>query len=95
MIASRYGAVPIVRSVGGLKDTVKDISKGGNGYIFSGDKTKLLEVIKKALDDYKNKELWEQYQQVVMNMDFGWTKSSTDYLKLYRNLLNVNSKEEE
>ena len=57
MIASRYGAVPIVRSVGGLKDTVKDISKGGNGYIFSGDKTKLLEVIKKALDDYKNKEL--------------------------------------
>ena len=95
MIASRYGAVPIVRSVGGLKDTVKDFSKGGNGYVYSGDKSKLLEVIKKALNDYNNHEKWEQYQQVVMNCDFGWTKSSNEYLKLYNNLLSVNSKEEE
>ena len=56
---------------------------------------KLLEVIKKALNDYNNREIWEQYQQVVMNCDFGWTKSSNEYLKLYNNLLSVNSKEEE
>lgn len=95
MIASRYGAIPIVRSVGGLKDTVKDFSKKGNGYVYSGDKSKLFETIKKALNDYKNKETWEQYQKIVMNTDFGWTKSSNEYLKLYNNLIKVNSKEEE
>ena len=87
MIASRYGAVPIVRSVGGLKDTIKDFSKKGNGYTFSGDSEALYKVIKKALTDYNNKELWKEYINIVMNTDFGWTKSSNEYLKLYRNLL--------
>ena len=50
MIASRYGAVPIVRSVGGLKDTIKDFSKKGNGYTFSGDSEALYKVIKKAFE---------------------------------------------
>lgn len=87
MIASRYGAIPVVRAVGGLKDTIKDFkTKSGNGYVFNGDEKELLATIKRALDDYKNKELWQQYQYQVMNVDFGWTSSTKEYLKLYQNL---------
>lgn len=87
MLASRYGAVPIVRSVGGLKDTVVDFSNGnGNGYVFDGDSKALLETIKRALNDYKNQELWQKYQYRVMNVDFGWTASTKEYLKLYKKL---------
>lgn len=92
MIASRYGAIPVVRSVGGLKDTIKDFSKKGNGYVFSGDSEALYKAIKKALTDYNNKELWKEYINIVMNTDFGWTKSANEYLKLYRNLLKTNEK---
>lgn len=87
MIASRYGAIPVVRSVGGLKDTIIDFkSENGNGYVFDGDATSLLNAIKRALSDYKNKELWQKYQYRVMNVDFGWTSSTKKYLNLYQKL---------
>ena len=37
MIASRYGAIPVVRETGGLKDSIKDFGcpEGGNGYTFA------------------------------------------------------------
>ena len=92
MIASRYGAIPVVRSVGGLKDTIKDFSKNGNGFVYTGNADVLLKTIKKALNDYNNKELWKQYVEKVMNTDFGWTKSTNEYIKLYHHLLKNNEK---
>lgn len=88
MIASRYGAVPIVRAVGGLKDTISDFSKeNGNGYVYQGDSKELLSTIKRALNDYKKPDIWQEYQYRVMNVDFGWTPSTSKYLKLYQKLL--------
>ncbi len=87
MLASRYGAIPVVRSVGGLKDTISDFSnENGNGYVFEGDSRALMDAIKRALTDYKNAELWQKYQYRVMNVDFGWTQSTKEYLKLYQKL---------
>lgn len=87
MLASRYGAVPVVRSVGGLKDSIVDFKKNnGNGYVYSGDEQTLLATIKRALNDYKNPEIWQEYQYRVMNVDFGWTSSTKEYLKLYKKL---------
>lgn len=89
MIASRYGAVPIVRQTGGLKDSIKDFSlPNGNGYTFAGlDPRAMLDTIKRALEDYENKELWENHIKTVMNKDFGWSTSAKQYIKMYKEIL--------
>lgn len=88
MIASRYGAVPLVRKTGGLADSIKDFSEeNGNGYTFNGlDGWELLQTIKRALNDY-HQEDWQNKVLTVMNYDFGWTKSAKEYLKMYEELL--------
>ncbi len=90
MIASRYGAIPIVRSTGGLKDSIIDFShENGNGYTFESlDAKDMLEVIKKALKDYQDKELWHHQMAMVMNKDFGWSTSAKQYIKMYEEILN-------
>lgn len=89
MIASRYGAIPVVRTTGGLKDSIKDFTlENGNGYTFEGlDAKEMLEVIKKALNDYNNKDLWQKQVETVMNKDFGWSTSAKEYLKMYEEIL--------
>ena len=55
MIAARYGAIPMVRETGGLKDSIIDFSKpNGIGYTFEGmDYHAMLDMIKRAVNDYK------------------------------------------
>lgn len=90
MIASRYGSVPIVREVGGLKDSIKDFGclGGGNGYTFTNYYPQdFYSQICKALNDYKNKPLWESRIKTVMSVDFSWTKSAHKYIQLYKSLV--------
>ena len=89
MVASRYGAVPIVRETGGLKDSIKDFgcSGGGNGYTFrnysAGD---LMYSIKRALNDFKDKAGWKKKIETVMQVDFSWDKTAQKYIEIYFNL---------
>lgn len=89
MIASRYGAIPLVRKTGGLADSIKDFSsEKGNGYTFEGlESDVLLKTIKRALNDYQNTIDWTDKVLTVMNYDFGWTKSAKEYIKMYDELL--------
>jgi len=98
MIALRYGAIPIVRKVGGLSDTVKNIkikkqflgliSKlEGNGFVFREYETeKFAKVLKKAISFYQNKKLMSKLQKKVMREDYSWEKSAREYLRLYEKL---------
>ncbi len=89
MVASRYGAVPIVRETGGLKDSIKDFGceEGGNGYTFTNYKTDdLVYSIKRAINDYYNKPEWEKKIDIVMNTDFSWNKSAQSYIDIYKSL---------
>ena len=89
MIASRYGAIPVVRETGGLKDSIKDFANDhGNGYTFAGmNPQDMLNTIKRALADYNDQEKWQKYVSVVMNKDFGWSTSAKQYVKMYEKLL--------
>lgn len=89
MIASRYGAIPVVRETGGLKDSIHDFGgEDGNGYTFASmNSNDMLEAIKHALNDYTDSELWNEHISVVMNKDFGWSASAKQYVKMYTKIL--------
>lgn len=88
MIASRYGAVPMVRETGGLKDSIKDFTqKNGNGYTFAGmEPYSLYEMINRAVNDFKE-ENWNEKVEKVMAVDFSWKNSAKSYVAMYKNLL--------
>lgn len=87
----RYGTPPIVHAVGGLRDTVVDISEDAteaNGFCFyQATADGLFGAIKKALDCYRNPELWRQLQINGMRREFSWDKSAQEYQALYQDLV--------
>lgn len=91
LISFRYGTIPIVRSTGGLRDTVVGYlsnKEEGNGFTFWGNKvTDLVSVTNKALEIYKNKEEWSKLSQKVMELDFSWKNPAKEYAKLYESAL--------
>ena len=91
MYAMRYGTVPIVRSVGGLKDTVQDISEEG-GYGIRFDEFTLEEAehaIHRAIELYQDKKRYSQVVSRITAIDFSWVKSAQEYINMYQELLNT------
>jgi starch synthase len=88
MIAMRYGAVPIVRDTGGLRDTVVDLDGNGegNGLVFKEvNERDLLDVIQRALEFYKNGHMDEIIPR-IMALDNSWKRSAKRYEQLYKGL---------
>ncbi|KKS16740.1 MAG: glycogen/starch synthase, ADP-glucose type, starch synthase [candidate division WWE3 bacterium GW2011_GWC1_41_7] len=92
----RYGAIPIVRKVGGLADTVEnfDSIKGkGTGFVFNDfDVFSLFGQIVRAIELYNNKKLWRQLVVNAMRADFSWEFSAKEYEKLYERSIAFKSK---
>ena len=90
MIACRYGTLPIVRKTGGLADSIKDVSQAkGIGYVFENiNAWEMFETIKRALNDYEDKEKWQANVTKAMSTDFGWSASAKKYVAMYEELLN-------
>ena len=91
LIALRYGAVPIVRETGGLRDTVLSYNSQtgeGNGFSFTHcNAHDMLYTIRRALNYYYTKpDLYRKIQQRGMQQDFSWKESSARYIELYRSL---------
>ena len=89
MIALRYGAIPVVRETGGLKDSVQDSGDGkGNGFTFrSYDSGDMYGAVVRALKGYENREGWNILIQRAMACDFSWGRSAKEYIRLYRDLI--------
>lgn len=91
MIALRYGNVPLVRETGGLSDTVfsyREDTGEGNGFSFAPyHEEDLLFTLKRALNFYQKKEIWETIVRRGMEMDFSWTLPVREYRNLYLKLL--------
>jgi starch synthase len=83
----RYGTVPLVRSTGGLYDTVKpfDPERGeGVGFSFTRYEPEALwEAIETAIGMFQRPSLWQQIMRNGMAMDFSWETSARQYLALY------------
>jgi starch synthase len=88
MYALRYGTIPIVRSTGGLADTVEpyDAARGtGTGFRFDdADGTGLVWALDQALSAFKKRKAWVALQRRGMAKDFSWERSAAEYVALYR-----------
>lgn len=82
----RYGTVPVVRAVGGLEDTIDDISEGeGNGFKFKeATSAALLATVNRALNLFTDREAWRSLMQYGMSQDFSWDLPARRYETVYR-----------
>jgi starch synthase len=91
MIALRYGTVPVVRSVGGLADTVLDRDYSDrpveqrNGYVFhEPDYQGLESALHRAIGLwYSFPGEFRQLMRDGMRCDYSWTHPGQEYLKIY------------
>ena len=91
MFSLRYGTIPIVRAVGGLKDTVDDYdatTSTGTGFVFgSYEAEELLKTIDRSLQLFPDKDAWTAFQRRAMSMDFSWDRSAQAYSDLFGRLM--------
>jgi len=92
MIASRYGAIPVVRETGGLFDSIKPYwEKGktiyGNGFTFANySADELGERTGAAIELWRNPQKRAKLVSKIMKTDFSWGASAERYIELYEEL---------
>jgi starch synthase len=91
LYAMRYGAVPVVRDTGGLRDTVRhfDPAQGtGTGSVFKHpDGAGLAWAIGEVLRWYGQPESWARLRQNGMSEDFSWHHQAPHYEALFARLM--------
>ena len=90
LISMRYGTVPVVHRVGGLRDTVIPFTGvEGNGFTFesfqAGD---MMDAIYRAVTCfYQSPEEWKQIIKNNLQKDVSWEQSAKKYLDLYHEVV--------
>jgi starch synthase len=79
----RYGTPPVVRSTGGLADTIDE----STGFKFAGfGSAEFLAAIRQAAASWEDRESWQIRMKTGMLRDFSWRRSARDYCALYERL---------
>ena len=87
MYALRYGTVPVVNRIGGLKDTVIDIENGGFGICHNGVTVEqVTNAITRATTFYNNEKEFQNNSKKIMTIDHSWDNSAQEYVNLYKSL---------
>jgi starch synthase len=93
LYALRYGALPLVRRVGGLADTVVDatatnLAEGeATGFAFDDDSPPaLMLAIARATALFREREIWRRMMRRAMTRNFSWTAAARQYTAVYRAL---------
>ncbi|MGH7824782.1 MAG: glycogen synthase GlgA [Candidatus Binatia bacterium] len=88
MYSLKYGTIPIVRAVGGLKDTVEDYDPAkdaGTGIVFAPYEAAALEnALNRALQVYADKSGFAALRERAMSKDYSWDRSAATYSSLYQ-----------
>ncbi len=92
MYAMRYGSLPIVRSVGGLKDTVIDLGadpKAGTGFRFDPFQVEAATrpIWRAAQFYFESPDAFKKVRSRNMKLDFSWERSAATYQEIYTELL--------
>ncbi|MCM0761396.1 MULTISPECIES: glycogen synthase GlgA [Sporomusa] len=91
LIALRYGSIPIVREIGGLKDTVirfQPETGEGNGFTFINyNAHEMLGTIKEAVLLYQDRTEWSKLVKNAMRSDNSWSHSAGEYCRMYESLI--------
>ncbi|MGE0710696.1 MAG: glycogen synthase GlgA [Planctomycetota bacterium] len=90
--AMAYGSVPVVRAVGGLRDTVLDprhVGEHATGFVFHDmSAAALYQAMSRAVHTFRNEpRIWRLLQLNGMQRDATWEASARQYVDLYRELL--------
>ena len=81
----KYGTIPIVRTTGGLADTIEPYAPGsGTGFRFEEyTGPAMMTAIEAALEVYHDAAAWKGLMQRAMKQDFSWDHAASEYLELY------------
>ena len=93
LYAMRYGTIPVVHAVGGLRDTVRDpgdveLRRGhGTGIRFEPATPQALAgALDRAVKLYRDDGARLALRRAAMGRDSSWTASAAQYVQLYRSL---------
>ena len=94
LYAMRYGALPVVRRVGGLADTVVDAQghalRDGHatGFVFDDARpSALVEAVARLVQAHRHPAQWARLQAAAMAQDHSWRGPAQHYLELYEELV--------
>mgnify|MGYP001001377854 FL=1 len=87
MIAMRYGSIPVVRAVGGLRDSVREPDAGFVFWEYSVPE--LHAAMQRALAVFRDSEAMLAMRVRCMTADYSWGRSTGDYLAMYREIAPV------
>jgi starch synthase len=93
MQAMRYGAIPVVTDVGGLRDTVPDADEHSDGNGFVADRVDSVAVVSalfRAARRLADRRRRPALVRRIMNLDWSWRGPAAEYINLYRTLLPSN-----
>ncbi|MBK0379798.1 glycogen synthase [Mucilaginibacter segetis] len=88
LYAIRYGTVPMVRTTGGLKDTVIDVADE-DGYGIRFDEASVDDIctaVSRAITLYSDTKKMQLLRKRMMGLDFSWDRSAKEYIDLYESL---------
>lgn len=90
MICLSYGTLPIVRSCGGLKDSIvayNEFSNVGNGFSFDNySANDFYHTIMYAISLYYKKDIWNKIIENGFACNFSWHESALKYIDLYKQI---------
>jgi starch synthase len=90
LYAMRYGTVPLVHAVGGLEDTVSQVSlidSQGTGFKFSGYRPQnLIASLDDMLTVFSKPVEWQQIMSRAMQQDYSWNNAAKSYMAMYNSI---------
>ena len=91
LYALRYGTIPMVRSTGGLQDTVKDMGEEeGFGIRFNNASVRdIYHSVERAIEVFQNPKQILWMRKYMMAIDHSWESVIDNYENVYRQIVSI------